>query len=1131
MKPIYQIKQDFLNAIKDGKLHNEKHQYKQDIGNWSFDGVKELLNINRYFRRMLVGELTPKDLSEFGLGDKKFQRPKSFITEALWTIEELKLCKKELQHFIRLKAIIENELLYGNYQKVRQLLADSFVSIGYSVWSLEIYLLTYCLEKDYTSAINFLTNINEKTENASGFIRYLLYWIYKRSVPNVSPVKYDYNLLSFEKRNKTSFDEDKYRYLLFRLNYFEHPYFEDMSSFPIMESLNSVYDRYLTLCNLINSYFSFGSNEEKLCAIEIGDVLFRFFGDRKQSGYYILKNKKTPPHYLKEQFINILDLYYKGNYEEVQTECHSFLMSDTIDLDIIKIYCRSLLFLKIDYEPIGNANSPLNKLSLSIYNLFKGDLAETENIKRLHKNLYDISIAVDLDYFLRKEQTGKDEHLELKIINSKYFDPAFVNILANDDDKIKYLNWGLHEQPSSIAISYQRGRILKNVENFDVVSYIKGVDIAKILYENKDYVNCIEKMNLILEDNDDCAPIVQTATQFIFDSLFALERYKDAYNLYIDYYIKSPTIVSKTNTNGLVEYYANKKFKGERLSLRYLLFILINCDRPTDKSFLLEKYLRYLDLNYPSELAESEDIIWTVDLELIFYHLIADDIIRHLPIITSTLDLIKEKEKLLNIICKKANLLQDVFETEKLRVEQELDAYKASKNDDESKIYANVPALIKYEGENIRPLFEQLETLYKVTESSNRFFVVRDSIEDVVSLSTLEHPVDMTDNILAEISLQIFDAIKIPFLKSKFGIGTYLSTRIRHGVFEGEIRSELEKNHLALYVENGDYVDDLYWQREYNLSPEDNFKLMAGLKDLSMTIDNTINHFKREIIQIRISPEEKGYIDFSNIPEENIFQGVISSYTSAISSKSQFETFIKNLINYMWGLVERCLAKIRSEFDKDTFTNISKKLLSLNNLSMLQTNNSFSRDFKQIVNNANIDLEHRRVKVQHWFNTQDVRIENYKLSDLINLSWDTCVRYKPSRIVKLTVNNPHNLFLLGNTRIHLSDVFRTIFSNMITYCKKDFMAEFNLDVNLTAENLLVLTFKNQIDHDEDELNRKIETLFYSHEKLQKEGGTGLIKIQKIIKYDLGCEENSIKAFALDGNFTTLVTINLDNLTC
>lgn len=1133
MKPIYQVKQDFINALRNGNIHSIKHQYKQDIYGWSFDGVKDLIRTIPSFEQYIVGKLKPKSISELGQCSRKFCRPKNFITEALWVIDELRLCKNDLIKFVKIKPVIENLVLSGNYEAAREGLHDFNQQCGYSVWSLEIELLTYCLEKKYNEAIEFLSRINEENEKVnSGFVKYLLYWLYKRSLPNISPLKYDFDLLSYEKRNKTTFDDDKFKYFLFRLDYFEHPYTKDMSCFPIMESPHSIYDRYVTLCHMINSYISFGNNEEKLCAIEIGETLFRLFGDEKLISYSIIKNKTAPVKYFNDLFINILDAYYCGDYNQSYSLCKNFLQSNYPTIDIIKIYCRSLLFLGKDYENVGNDKSLINQVSKCLYKILDGDIGYIESLSRIHKNLYSFDIAYGLNHFLREERAGKVSHLELKLINTTFYDPYFENIYSDEKEKIEYLDMGLTHFPNSPSISYQKGRLLKNVSNFNVVRYIKDVDTAKIYYENDDFPSCIDIMNELMTLYPNCAPIIQTATQYIFDSLLKLDRNKDAYLFYISSYLASPIKVSKTNTKPLVDLFSKNKFKGERLTIELVLFIILNSEKATDKSYILEKFLAYNDCSLPSEYLSSDLIHWDNLIEVLFLHILNDELLRHLLVISSTQELLKERKRIVDILCEKCVLLNDEFRKIRQEIEQELDAYSASINDDESKIYANVPAIIKYEGDNLRILFDQLKTLYNVTDKSNRIWVVKGEAKDcnsIVPLSSLEQPVDMTDNVLAEISLQIFDAVRYLFLKSRFGIGTYLSTRIRHGVFEGELRSVFEKRHLALYMENNKYVYDPYWKREYSLSQPMYEELMNGLINISMCIDSQINYLKKEVIQIKIKPEESGLIDFSNIPEDEIFQSVISSYTDSLTSKNQFEEFIRNLINYLWGVMERCLKRIRDLFEKEAFSIISERLLSLNNLHVLSEKSNFSREFKEAINNASIELNHKQIRIKHWFHIQDVRIENYKLRDLINLSMDTCKRYHPGKIVHLETDEV-DISLFGWSRIHLSDVFRTIFTNMILYCKHDFLPKLLLRIK-EKDGKLILEFINDIDCDEKELNLKLSSVMNSSEALQKEGRSGLVKIRKIIKFDLGCEDNEIEAFAKEGKFTTKVSIDLKKLRC
>lgn len=1132
MKPKYQVKQDFMNAIKDGSIHRLKHQYKQNFGSWRFDGIRELISSNSIYRKFIVGELTPKGINELGDSSRKFCRPKSFISEAQWVIEEIKFCKKEIAQFIDLKKEIELQILTGDYIKAREQIKKMQKHLGFSVWSLEMTLLTYCLENDYNTAFSLITKINEENSNVkSGFVKTLIYWLYKRSNTRVSPIKYDFDLLGFEKRNQSCFDEERFNYFLFRLNYYEHPYFPNMCGFTIMESPNSIYDRYINLVKLIQSYFCFGNSIEKEIAIELAVTLNKITKDSNLINYSIIKDGRVPESFYNTKFISLLDAYYSGSYNLAIEIGQSLLSANVISLDIIKIYCRSLLFEDREFKSIGKVGSPLNQIIACVYDILSGKVSRISDLEKLCKNLYEFGIASDLDYFIRKEKTGEDLHFNLKLINSFCYDPLFVNLFEDEESKIAFLDFGLKMTPDALSISYQKGRIKKDVGQFKVVSYIKDLDLAKIRFEQFDYEGCIRIMSELKATYSNCSPVVQTAVQYIFESLFHQKKYKNAYSFFIDTYIESPAFISKTRASLLIEFFHNCKFKNERLTLKYLLFILINSDSSTDKSYVLEKYLNYKELKLPSELISQisqEDI--TI-LEILFFHILTDDVLRHLMGIRSTKDLLAERQAIVKSLLPRSILLKEFYENEIQKIEEELDAYGASISDDESKIYANIPAIIKYEGDKIRPLFEQLQTLYNVSGSKvllvNGFGTLN---ETIVPIDSLEQPVEMTDNILSEISLQIFDTIKLSFLKSKFGVGSYLSTRIRHGVFEGEMRSFLVKAHLALTMENGKYIPDDYWMNTYNLSEEENSDLTNQLEAFSKFIDDQINFFKKNVIQIKLNKEDTGYLDFSEIPEDEIFQSIVSSYQLTVGSKNQFEDFVKRVTDSLWGMIEKCLVKIRYNFEHEFIEHISTHLMTLNETKKT-TNSQFNTEFKEYVNTASLELDHKRVKIEHWFHIQDVRLENYKLADFINLTWDTSCRYHPAKFAKLKISGNANLqqILLGNTRTHLNDVFRIVFTNMFLYSKKELVLYFDLIINEDNFNNITFEFINKIDCDVDVLNSRLERIINSPENLQKEGGTGLIKIQKIIKYDFGCEDNLLSVTAKDNLFTTTIRINIANL--
>ena len=128
-------------------------------------------------------------------------------------------------------------------------------------------LLIYGYQENLDKCCMLLTSVNqEKKKDKVGFISELLTFLCNRSLGNFSPFEYDSLLYSRYKKNRTEFQNDRYNYFLFRLNYYQHYDIDDLSVTLIMESLNSAVDRYTLLLYVLRSYMI----QEPASASEIG---------------------------------------------------------------------------------------------------------------------------------------------------------------------------------------------------------------------------------------------------------------------------------------------------------------------------------------------------------------------------------------------------------------------------------------------------------------------------------------------------------------------------------------------------------------------------------------------------------------------------------------------------------------------------------------------------------------------------------------------------------------------------------------------------------------------------------------------------------------------------------------------
>ena len=400
-----------------------------------------------------------------------------------------------------------------------------------------------------------LSNVNkEKKSDKVGIVSELLNYLANRSLKNSSAIEYDINLVSRYKRNRNDFQNDRYNYFLFRLNYYQHYDIDDLSVTLIMESLNSAIDRYNLLLYVLRSYL-IKEPEHMASVLHFARKLYRMSGDSLLYPFLAINNvQKMPEDYYSEEFIRILDYYYTGKYEETITACRNFLLKDPSNFDVVKLYSRALLFLHRGFRNIdGNKDCILNEIAFNVYRVMteKDNDQYKDTLYKLNKHIYGFQIAAGLDYFIREERnTSRCE--TLRQLSMTCFDPYFNGIFQDDDIRQEYIEAALQRMPHSKALNYQHQRILKEViEDTSIVSYIRDVDNAKILFENGKYEEALEKWKVILDDNHDITPTAQTAVEYIFRSYMKLgvEYRQQAVRFYIDKYIDNKAFVSKIDTH------------------------------------------------------------------------------------------------------------------------------------------------------------------------------------------------------------------------------------------------------------------------------------------------------------------------------------------------------------------------------------------------------------------------------------------------------------------------------------------------------------------------------------------------------------------------------------------------------
>lgn len=1135
----YQVAEAFL-AMK-----GDKRKWSEVAHTLKYTGNNDLINLtlNNLFKSLPVlnsviwGNTMPKCIEDLGTGwNRYFYKPQSIDIEINWVLQCLKKYKNILRQFVILRDEVEKNILLGKYSEAELLLEKSINDIGYSVWYYEMRLTIAGLQDNLSKSIGIVSNFNTIHKDLRrGFVPIVLSNILSRSQRTVPSYEYDTNLYSRYKKNRTELQNDRYKYYLFRLNYYQNYDIDDLSVVLMMENLNSVVDRYILMNYVLKSYFIKNAANKDIVN-NYASQLYQMTSDRCWIPYILLKPyKELPEGYYDKDFISILDKYYTGEYDNLIAECKCYLAKKPYLFDVLKLYCRALLFKNNGFKPItNNVDSVLNEVARLVYLVMteQDNSTSLDLLYQRSKNLYGLTFACGLDYYIKEEKKWKkDSWLHLSTMTC--FDPLFTTAFEENEEKLAYLDCGLKYDGGSVVIPYQKRRVENlTTEESKVVAYIREVDNAKITFENKDYKKAVNLWNAIIENNFEYIPTVQTAVEYTFMSYINMDiSYRQkAVRFYVDMYIKNKAFVSKIDTRQFMLDIKKTRYEGLKNDIDFLIFVFLNAENYPQKQFVLESYCNYENVKYPSELLVKFKSKDPNKVELFLYLLVTDDLLYHHYKLKSTLDVLDEKIRIASYL--KSNFSENyLYANMCTELMHEIVAYRGMKKLNDSKIYVNEDAIMKYELSHIDDLYDRFKKQAALVRS-NRVFVLVNGTEFSNNNATdlIDDIATYSSNAIEEVALQIFNVIRYAFLKSRFGLGTYLSTRIRHGVFEGELRSDFERFNLILNQSGQQYIPSEYWTVEYSLGHEIQKDLHNAQVKFSDSIDTLISSFKDSVIQIHVDEEDdnKGEFDYCVNTKE------LCDRLMEIESRTQDRvSFCKDVISYLWEITETRLEVIRERISNQLKPEIFHHLKTLEqSFDSLSGHNTLSVDLKTAVNNAKAALVNKLTKVENWFHRQETKFEDFDIDNHIRMTMEQAAKYYQDIPVKLDMNTvPLPTRIRPEYSSSMFDLFFIFLTNMLRYSKNTNPRIFQIYSQMVDEKVIKISLINDLQDNiqEDDLNHIFDEKMNDVAKLQQEGGSGLVKAMTIVKYDFGNTNNTFTIKAVEGKCIVDILFNIKDM--
>ena len=1140
-KPVYYFKERFLKGgLSKQRISETMDRFKKELDySELMMALPEIMKIDTRFKQLIWGNLFPKDYTQLGVGNNYYYRSEGVIFEMNWLLVQIAKNKKKLGEFVKDRDSVYKHIALGAFDRAEYEVIEIEKKYGISVWTTEMRLTIYSLAEKEKQSFELLEKVNKARDEVTvkgknGYVPLLAHFLFKRA-SSQSASSYEEELNAINKRNRNDFQIDRHKYYQFRLNYYAANDRTNLDSLLIYETANSLVDKYLSLINLIKWMFA-SSETERLIALEYATKLYGYVPDESLFPLlaYLLSDR-LPDTYYDKEYIKIIDAYYCGKYRETVNLCKRFLRDNPNHFDCVLIYVQSLVFLNYSFSPIVNEQkSVTNQVAYLIYQ----SLNEPDNTTSLadladyNKRIYGLPIAAGAHNYISEQRKNKTDYYQKALVLPS-FSPLYA-LIWKDGEKdcaIKYYENAQKKGIKSVVIDYYLSKLKgdNNVYSEGIATYIVEEDLAKAEYTLQHYDNCISKFKSIFYNWGQYLLIGQMACEYIFESYVESGAKMDAISFFVDRYIQKKSLVNKIQTGSFMETLRRERYKKDvKNTIDLQIFVFLNAAEEEQKAHALQMYMNYLDAGTISELIDAiKNDIPQEKQEIFLFALVEGDILRHLLYIGSTKQMLEEQQIIVQYLTQLNSSNHELYEEYNKQILETMIIYENIRKLDESRIYVNEAAIIKYELRECENLYRQLATRNEIAKEVTSVYVLQtseDGFKEDVDVRIMQTGFKTTHNVTTDISTQIFNLICQKYLFSKFGLKTYLSTRIRHGVLEGEIRSVFDSLHLMLTTQDNRFTPITYWRITYNLSPVEQDLLMQKLAFFSAQLGQIIDSFKSEVVQIKTKQEDPGMFDYV-LPDEKKSYAV----NLAQNKTDNYDDFCASILLFLDQVTEQSLVKIREYIHNTLQDKFIQLIGKLESEVECFTMSHFYPALKQVISLSRENIQGCLVKIEKWFSLQTGVYDDFNLKNQIELVWNVTERQYPNIKYNLTPDiDDANCILDASHYLDIADMLTIIYNNMFGHSKVENTRQFVISAK-RIEDDLILHFENLTNEDDEVLNKMFETLLKSDNRYQLEGRSGLAKVMKIVRYDLLGSDDDFSVVAENGVCKVDVKINLNGL--
>jgi len=1086
----------------------------------------------------------------------------NILKELKWYSKFIKRYSEEITCFLELEEKFESNFISGEYLRAKEILNEIENRVCASNWGVEKRLLIAEYGNGFKQNKEILAGLVDKENNAITNIlaRYQSIRIEK----NLSFIKSSEIINGLFKSYIENPGIEKF--FQFKLDFYSHSYHTHHGYILDIESGASIIDKYITFIHVICLLLCQTENYDK--SSEVASILLEISKDIDDPRlisilYFLGESPKIILSKRNRNFLQILDIYTRGEYELVLSSCQKVLLENSTCFELYEIFVKANQRLNRQVPHIFLENSIAAGILNELGNILQKNSETEQSLMKLHKLFNSIGLtswAYKLFCFFKHEYSflNDDENSTLfSFLISGYFNPLLANYLPQKS-RILFLEAieGENITPTTSLVRFMLSEDEFEFKSIDVESFrilhysiIKKVDAKKFQLALDDINHLEAENNEILKVHY----INESLLKLKIHCLLELEDWNNSINLIVSSNIDNPNLFNKILPRSLINYALSPDeitLKGN-ICLPIFIYQYQNYVVNNDLWIAYDNFLDFHSISFPKQIEEIKENFEPKYLVYFLKNICRQDVYDSSYLFENQDELDNERIEICSILMRIDKINYEEYINEISEISRIQLVRKGIKQIDESKIYVDVKGIKKSTDSDIKESFERSLKLSNL--SLENLTLLDDNVDNVIvafygkspdsnRIEIKDSNIHITSYSRFRLFADMFYKIRDKFIASnEFGIDTYLSMRIRHGTLQGEIRSVFEKNNLVTKKDetSDSYKNNEYWLTSIGISDSNHQVLFNNvMAELSTSVDSISNDLKNKKLQIRTEKKaSEGFFDYSYSEAE-----LLELFSAKFGAIIDYDEFFSSIIEELWFKTERNLTEIREYISHSVRNEMQAQLKSM----PLKLESSLTRFEYQELNRlfrnlteCQTEISQELIKISEWFKRSNSQtINDFKIDLPIETTIRTLKRlFKEYGELQPVIEIDCMIVFDGEFFPHFTYIFQNLLHNILQHSGLT-CCELKVKIRVSVvNNELVIFISNNISKDQklEDLNKIInermellrQVKLRDNEKIRSEDGTGYLKVHKTIRTDLLRDNSTITIDNVDDNRIFQTEIKFD----